>query len=135
MPSKVSPGGGALCGWRRVGEVFDLPPAMKAATLLLSCLLCCFGVSLPAATLASPPAAPADLLTLDGQRPAAWPGSNKRARRITKRARKRTFGITKISAFKVMKRRKARRKKMRRSGSRDKAAKGVLPVKKVGCPG
>ena len=65
----------------------------------------------------------------------AWPGSNKRARRISRRARKRTFGITKLSAFKVMKRRKDKRRKFKRSGPRNQEAKGRAPKKKEGCPG
>ena len=120
-----------------------LPTTMKFALLLCCCLSVGFGASLPAATLAplgtvsggvggerangAAAGAPSEL--------ASWPGGNKRARRITRRARKRTLGITKFTALKVMKRRKSRRKKLRRNGSRDKAGKSALPVKKTGCPG
>ena len=99
---------------------------MMKALLLALCGVVCFGVS-PTGAMAAPPA----VVTVEAE---AWPGGNTKARRITKRARKRTDGITKLAAFKVMKRRKAKRKKLKRSASRDKAARGVAPAKKVGCP-
>ena len=65
----------------------------------------------------------------------AWPGGNRKARRITKRARKRTNGITQFAAFKVMKRRKAKRKKFKRAAQQGfhRADKSAAPRKKVGC--
>lgn len=66
-----------------------------------------------------------------------WPGGNKKARKMSRRARKRTLGITKFTAFKVMKRRKAKRKKLQRAQKSGfhKADKRKAKRKKAGCNG
>ena len=102
---------------------------MKIVALLATAALLCFGVS--PTSLA---AAEAPLSTSVSAEVEAWPGGNRKARRITKRARKRTMGITQFAALKVMKRRKAQRKKLKRAASRDKMARGIAPAKKTGCP-
>ena len=110
------------------------------AVVLLSCLVAPAWASGAAGDAAVGPTVPTRNFVLAQAstyyRPAdAWPGSNKRARRISKRARKRTNGVTRLAALKVMKRRKDKRKKLKRAGGRDKAGKGLAPVKKEGCPG
>lgn len=102
---------------------------MKVALSAALSAVLCFGASPTYANGAAP--------TEAATQTDVWPGGNKKARKITKRARKRTLGITKFAAFKVMKRRKAKRKKFQRAQKSgfNRADKSGAPRKKSGCNG
>ena len=107
---------------------------MKPFLLAVLSAVLCFGASPTAAraALANTTSIAASEATAD-----TWPGGNRKARRITKRARKRTNGITQFAAVKVMKRRKAKRKKYKRAAQQGfhRADKAAAPRKKSGCNG
>ena len=105
---------------------------MKPFLLAALSAVLCFGASpTPAHAAVSSAVASSAAETADD----AWPGGNRKARRITKRARKRTNGITQFAAFKVMKRRKAKRKKFKRAAQQGfhRADRSAAPRKKTGC--
>ena len=67
----------------------------------------------------------------------SWPGGNRKARRISNRARRRTLFKTRGSAIKTMLSRKRQGKKFKRASKQgfNKADKSSAPPKKVGCNG
>ncbi len=105
--------------------------------LALGFSIACFGES---RTLLATPIQLATPLEAEARANATldqWPGGNRKARKMTRKSRRRTFLKTRGSAVKTMFARKSRNRKFKKASKQgfNKADKSAAPPKRAGCNG